>query len=429
MTVVAIDLGTTWTAAASLEDGSASPVSLSDRHPTMPSVVARVGGDWLSGDAAARALTADPTCGAREVKRRFGDTTPMIIDGEPFGAERLQAELLRSVLTTAPAGSAVVLTHPANWGDYKLDLLRDAARVAGCGEVTLISEPAAAAVHFAAAGRLAVGERIATYDLGGGTFDAAVVELTADGPMVIGTPEGLERFGGLDIDQLVFAHVVACLDGVLAELDSSDPQVREGIARLRSECTAAKEALSADSEVSIPVVLPGLDTEVRMTRSELEGALRPRLDDTLAALDRAIASAGLNASDLAAIVLVGGSSRIPVVSELVSAHTGRPTRFDAEPKLVVAMGAALSTAAPVDAPAAVSSPTDTEPTRETTVAESTPSDAPTTAAATPPAAPHRSAEHPAATSEGDEEAVRGAESGRRCGSRRRGRWRGCGLRR
>ncbi|MEZ5255497.1 MAG: Hsp70 family protein [Ilumatobacteraceae bacterium] len=112
---------------------------------------------------------------------------------------------------------------------------------------------------------------MATYDLGGGTFDAAVVELTADGPMVIGTPEGLERFGGLDIDQLVFAHVVACLDGVLAELDSSDPQVREGIARLRSECTAAKEALSADSEVSIPVVLPGLDTEVRMTRSELEG--------------------------------------------------------------------------------------------------------------------------------------------------------------
>jgi cell division ATPase FtsA len=371
---VAVDLGTTWTAAALTNGSGVNLATLGEHHSSMPSVIARSNGEWVAGSAAARLLATDPSCGAREVKRRFGDTTPLIVDGEPFGAERLQAEMLKCVCATAkvPAGAILTLTHPANWGPYKVDLVREVARLAGYGTVDLLTEPEAAALHFASGGRLSIGDRVAVYDLGGGTFDAAVVELTADGPQLLGTPEGLERFGGIDVDQLVFNHVAVALDGALAELDTADPDVRRAVQQLRADCTAAKEALSADSETTVAVTVPGLNTQVRMTRAELESALRSRLDDTLAALDRTVASADLSYADLAGVVLVGGSSRIPLVTEQVGAHSGRLSLFDAEPKLVVALGAASASAVvtPIVAAAAVgASLSHDQPKKEPTVSD------------------------------------------------------------
>lgn len=335
-----VDLGTTWTAAA--VDGEV--LTLANHGAAMPSVVAVDGGTIVVGEVAERRLLADPTCGVREMKRRLGDTTPMVLGGTPYGAEALMGHLLAHVVAVATerhgaAPDCVTLTHPANWGAYKLDLLHEAARVAGVDSVELISEPQAAALHYVQLGRLHDGDAVAVYDFGGGTFDAAVVRCTAGGAELLGQAEGLERLGGIDIDQVVVAHVNAALDGQLAELDSSDPEVRRALARLRSDCTGAKEALSADGEVAIAVMVPSIATSVRLTRTELESALRPRLADTLAALDRAVRSAGLSFEQLAGVVLVGGSSRIPLVAEEVARHTGRPVLVDADPKLVVCMGA------------------------------------------------------------------------------------------
>src|SRR5688572_4998484 len=121
---VAVDLGTTWTGAAVTDAAGSRVVSLGERHPSMPSTVARSNGQWVVGEAAERVMAADPAAGAREMKRRLGDTTPMVVDGQPYGPERLMAELLRASLAAAgAAGAAVTLTHPANWGGYKLDLL------------------------------------------------------------------------------------------------------------------------------------------------------------------------------------------------------------------------------------------------------------------------------------------------------------------
>jgi actin-like ATPase involved in cell morphogenesis len=268
-----------------------------------------------------------------------------VMAGKPYGAEALMGHLLRHVVAAATAdGGAppdeIVLTHPAVWGDYKLDLLREAGRQAGAGEITLMPEPVAAALHYVARGRLAAGDVVAVYDFGGGTFDAAVVQCTERGAEILGAPQGLERLGGVDLDQIVVLHVNEALDGRLRELDTTDPEGRRAVARLRAECTAAKEALSSDTEVSIPVALPGLHTEVRITRDEFEAAARSRVADTLGALDRAIADAAVDPSTLAGVLLVGGSSRIPVVAEEVGRRTGRPTLLDADPKLVVALGAA-----------------------------------------------------------------------------------------
>jgi molecular chaperone DnaK (HSP70) len=354
-----VDLGTTWTAAAVTDRAGTRPLMLGDSGPAMPSVVAFENGTVLVGDAAERRLLAEPSSGVREPKRRLGDTTPYVVGGTPYGADTLMGHLLGQVVAAATteigsAPTSVVLTHPANWGEYKLDLLREAARIADVGNVELSSEPEAAARHYVGLGRVSVGDAVAVYDFGGGTFDVAVVRCGQDGTEVLGTPEGLERLGGLDLDQAVLAHVDAALDGQLSELDTADPTVRSGVEQLRIDCTRAKEALSVDSEAVVAVRLPGLVTEIRMTRDEFEGAIRARLADTLTSLDRALESADIKADDLAGLLMVGGSSRIPLVTELVSQHTDRPVLTDADAKLVVALGASGAAALETDAPPIIS---------------------------------------------------------------------------
>jgi hypothetical protein len=245
--------------------------------------------------------------------------------------------------------AAIALTHPANWGTYKLDLLQQAARHADVPIARLLSEPEAAATAYATNERLASGSVVAVYDLGGGTFDAAVLRKRADGFDILGQPEGIERLGGVDVDQAVFAHVVASLGGAVDALDQDDPTVIASLSRLRRDCVEAKEALSADTDASIPVNLPGLSTEVRLTRTELEQMIRPALAESVVALHRALRSAGVAPEQLSAVLLVGGSSRIPLVSQLVGGELGRPIAVDANPKDTVALGAAVAAAQAVGA--------------------------------------------------------------------------------
>jgi actin-like ATPase involved in cell morphogenesis len=340
-----VDLGTTWTAAAVFDGNAVTPLKLGAAGSAMPSVVAIADGKPVAGDAAVRVGRDATAAVAREFKRRLGDSTPIVLAGTPYGPETLTGHLLAHVVASAASAGhqgapQVTLAHPATWGEFKLDLLREAGRVAGIGDVALVPEPVAAAGHYARLGRLQSGDAVAVYDFGGGTFDAAIVRLGPDGPELLGRAEGLDRLGGVDLDQAILAHVDAALDGALRAMDRDNPDVRRAALELRAECVAAKEALSADTETTIAVRFPSLNTDVRMTRPEFEAAVRPRVADTLSALDRAIASASLTAGDLTGVVLVGGSSRIPMVAEQVAAHTGRPNLVDADPKLSVAFGAA-----------------------------------------------------------------------------------------
>jgi actin-like ATPase involved in cell morphogenesis len=350
-----IDIGTTYTAAAVWRDGRNEIASLGNRAPTIPSVVLlRDDEAVLTGEAAVRRAATEPGRVAREFKRRVGDPTPIIVGGTPYSADALVAKLLRWVVGQVteveggpPAGIAV--SHPANWGNYKLDLLRQAISLADLDDVATVSEPEAAAIHYASQARVEPGSTIAVYDLGGGTFDAAVLRKTAEGWTILGTPEGIERLGGVDFDQAVFHHVAQALGGALDALDPDDPTAQAAVARLRQDCVEAKEALSSDSDVSIPVLLPNLQTEVRLTRGEYESMVRPALSDTITAMNRALRSAKVTADEVTAVLLVGGSSRTPLVAELVSSALGRPVAVDAHPKYGVAMGAALTAATRAEA--------------------------------------------------------------------------------
>jgi actin-like ATPase involved in cell morphogenesis len=360
-----VDLGTTYTAAALARGERAEPVTLGTRSVSIPSVVyLGASGAELIGESAVRRAANEPARVAREFKRRVGDPTPLLLGGSPVGAELLMGQLLawvvRQVATTEgepPASLAV--THPANWGEYKLDLLRQAVHHVGLEVDHFVPEPAAAASFYASQRDLAPGSVVAVYDLGGGTFDAAVVRVDDDGFHIVGRPDGIERMGGIDFDHAVFRHVVTSLGLDLDTVDGDDPAMAASLTQLRVDCVEAKEALSSETDVSIPVMLPTHHTEVRLTRQEFEAMVQPALNETIVALRRAVASAEVDVADVSAVLLVGGSSRIPLVAQLVTTALGRPIAIDARPKDAISLGAALLAAQA--APAAVASPATAPP--------------------------------------------------------------------
>jgi molecular chaperone DnaK len=363
---VGIDFGTTFTAAAVHRDGEQAVelVPLGDNRAAVASVVyVAPDGGLVMGDAAVRRAVTDPDRVVREVKRRIGDETPVLVAGQSIEAHTIGACFVRWVVDRvseregAPP-NGIALTHPASWGGHKCALLTEALAAQGIPSVKLVPEPAAAAFAYAASRDVAPGSAVGVYDLGGGTFDAAIVCRDDDGGFALaGRPEGIESLGGVDFDEAVFAHVRDTVGPQWTSLDFDDPLVRTAAATLRRECTEAKEALSSDTEVTIPVMLPGVSMRVRMVRTELEQLVAPAIGQTVEAMRRACVSAGLDAEDLSAVLLAGGSSRIPLVAQQVSAAFDRPVTVDADPKAVVASGAVLSIA-----PAKVSLPLNLEPT-------------------------------------------------------------------
>ena len=348
-----VDLGTTWTAAAvTRPGGGVEVVGLGNRAAVVPSLVlVKADGEVLVGEAAARRGAMEPERLAREFKRRLGDPTPVLVGGSPWSADGLTGLLLRRVVDQVAAleggpPDALAVAHPANWGEFKQDLLRQAVARADLAvpadRVVLVSEPEAAAAHYAAQQRVAPGSVVAVYDLGGGTFDVAVLRKTATGWEILGEPQGVERLGGIDFDAAVFGHVVAALG-----LDV-DRYPAVALARLRADCVEAKELLSSDTAVTVPATVDGRHREVRLTRSEFEAMVRGPLSATTTALRQALRSADVAPDAVDAVLLVGGSSRIPLVGQLVSHELARPIAIDAHPKHAVALGTALH--APTPAP-------------------------------------------------------------------------------
>jgi actin-like ATPase involved in cell morphogenesis len=356
-----VDLGTTFVAAALAVSSRVEMFTLGDRSEVTPAVVyLQEDGALLTGEAvnSLRALS-NPDRTTRVFKRRLGDPTPVILGGQPYSVTALLGTLLRDVLDRVVESEGgppdrVVLTHPANWGPFRRALFEEVAGFAGLVNPQLVTEPEAAAARYAASRQLADGQTVAVYDLGGGTFDATVLRAVPGGVEILGTPEGVERLGGVDFDEAILGYVSHKSDGALNELDMRDPQTASALARLRQDCVLAKETLSVDTETTIPVFLPGRHFGIPITRSDFEDLVRAQIDSTIGALSRTLRSAQVEPADLSAVLLVGGSSRIPLVARMVSAELGRPTVVDTHPKYAVALGAAtLAAQAPASQPRTV----------------------------------------------------------------------------
>jgi molecular chaperone DnaK len=359
-----IDVGTTFTAAAICREGAGGcrvpeVVALGAHSAAVSSVVYLApDGQVVVGQAAEQRAQTHPQRVVREFKRRVGDEVPMVIGGVAHTAAEVAAMVVSWVAEQVtqregkPA-AGIVLTHPASWGSYKIQTMAEALQAAGLPPVRFRTEPEAAALSYALAEPIAAGSTIAVYDLGGGTCDVAIVRKTgAGGFAVLGHPRGIDHLGGADFDDAVFSHVLAAVPA-LRELDDPDPATLAAIAALRRECIDAKEALSADTEVAIPVHIGQARTQVRLVRAEFDDLIRPQLTQTLHALHQALQSAKLDSHDLDAVLLVGGSSRIPLVAQLVSAELGRPLAINADPQAAIALGAALSALPTTSTPVAL----------------------------------------------------------------------------
>ncbi|MCW3817609.1 Hsp70 family protein [Micromonospora sp. DR5-3] len=357
-----VDLGTSFTAAATASAWALDMAPLAGQAVVTPSVAyLDEKGALLTGEAADRLGLQDPSRAAREFKRRLGDPTPVILDGAPYSPTALMAALLRSVVDTVSQAQGgppdrIVLTHPAVWGPYRREQFAGIPHLAGLPRpqaepgsvaesdgptVITITEPVAAATYYCSTQPLPPDGLLAVYDLGGGTFDSAVVRNGRDGLEIIGTPEGIEWLGGADFDQAIMDHVDRQLDGAITALDPTDPGTASILATLQRDCMLAKEALSSREQADITVPLPGSVRHVTVTRKAFEQMITPSVETTMETFRRTLTAAGITLQDLTAVLLVGGSSQIPLVTQLLRDTLRRPILINTHPKHAVALGAAM----------------------------------------------------------------------------------------
>lgn len=349
-----IDIGTTYTAAAvgrREADGALRlrPIDLGTRKSAVPTVV-YLGEDGavVVGEPAERRAIDSPDRVVREFKRRIGDETPLIVGDIVVAPEDLFALLARWVVERAEAQegeppASVALSYPAAWGAHRVESIRTALAGVGLADVDLVSEPEAAGLTYLSEHELDDGRVIGVYDLGGGTFDVALLRQDGtDGLSLVGTPRGIDRLGGSDFDQLVFDHVRGAAEDAFAELEAGTPDAVVALAGVRRECTEAKEALSFDAETAVPVILPTGQARVRLVRAEFEQMIEADLRRTVDTLRDTVEAAGLEVEDLSTVLLIGGSSRIPAVTQLISAELGLRVAIDADPKASISQGAAIA---------------------------------------------------------------------------------------
>jgi actin-like ATPase involved in cell morphogenesis len=352
---LAIDYGTTFTSAAVVTDTGVEVLEVEGVR-RLPSGVVLLDDQLLVGVSAEQQYGLHADRAERTPKRALGVHPHLLLGGEPVETVDAVAATLRAVYEEALRRSnghpptEVKLTHPASWSDARLDALREAAARAGMTEVSLLPEPVAAALHFADE-HIHTGDHVAVYDLGGGTFDTAVLRRTDDGFELAGPPGGNDRLGGEDFDQRLAALLREQLvadDPALADhlADTEDSAWRLAASQLLNAARQAKEALSRHTthRVMLP---PPIARELRVTRPELEALIHDDIAATVAELVATVERAGLTTEQIAARYLTGGSSRIPLVARLVhDAFAEAPDTFD-DPKTAVAIGAAKSTRARV----------------------------------------------------------------------------------
>ena len=312
--ILAIDFGTSYTVAASkIGDRPPEVIEVAGER-RMPSVVMiDTGGTVLVGRTADDLSGTHPGSTLRALKNRLGDQAPVVLDGRPYQVVNLVASLLRSVYVESvrqmgEPPTEVRLTHPATWNRPRLNRLLEAAVKAELVNPALVPEPVAAALSFASEVGVANGAHVAVYDLGGGTFDTAVVTSSGGGFNIVGRPSGDQNIGGELFDEIVSNHLGEQLppDAWEAIQIGDEPLWQQVGATLRNEARKAKETLSGNPYADLIVPLPTGLQQIRLTRTEFEDLVQPYVAETVVLLDRCVMEAGLRAEELAGISLVGG---------------------------------------------------------------------------------------------------------------------------
>ena len=343
---IGIDLGTTNSCVCVYEGGEAKVIANPEGNRTTPSVVAFKKGEIIVGDAAKRQVVTNKDT-VSSVKRLMGTSEKVHVNDKDYTPEEISAMILGDLKKTAEAylGETVtkaVITVPAYFNDSQRQATKNAGKIAGLEVERIINEPTAAALAYGL-DKQDKTEQILVYDLGGGTFDVSILEL-GDGVFEVKSTSGNNHLGGDDFDKKIVDYLVEEFkkeNGVDLTKDKMAMQ------RLKDASEKAKKDLSGMSttQISLPFLSQGEDgplhLELSLTRAKFEDLIRDLVESTQEPVRKALQDAKLSASDIDKVLLVGGSTRIPMVQELVKKELGKEPSKGVNPDEVVAMGAAI----------------------------------------------------------------------------------------
>ena len=339
---IGIDLGTTNSCVSVYEGGEAKVIVNADGDRTTPSVVAFKKGDILVGKTAKHQSVTNPDT-ISSIKRLMGTNKKVKANGKEYTPEEISAMILGDLKKTAEAYlgekvTSAVITVPAYFNDAQRQATKNAGKIAGLNVERIINEPTAAALAYGL-DKQDESQTILVYDLGGGTFDVSILEL-GDGVFEVKSTSGNNRLGGDDFDQKIIDYII---DDIKKEHDIDLSDNKMALQRIKEEAEKAKKTLSnvTSTEISLPFITADLNYETTLTRAKFESLISDLVDSTLEPVRKALKDAKLTAKDIDKVILVGGSTRIPCVQELVKKELGKEPSKEVNPDEVVAMGAAI----------------------------------------------------------------------------------------
>ncbi len=345
--IIGIDLGTTNSCVAVLEGGEPKVITNSEGERTTPSVVAFKNGEEIVGITAKHQAVTNPNNTIASIKRKMGTSEKVDIDGKKYTPEEISAKILMKLKKDAESylGEPVtkaVITVPAYFNDAERQATKNAGKIAGLEVERIVNEPTAAALAYGLDKQDKL-QTILVYDLGGGTFDVSILEL-GDGVFEVKSTSGNNRLGGDDFDKCLMDYMVSEFkkeNGIDLSKDKMAMQ------RIKDAAEKAKKDLSSmtTTNINLPFLTQNADGPVHMdmtiTRAKFENLCKDLFDSTLDAVRKALKDANLTKNDIDQVVLVGGSSRIPYIQNLIKNELGKEPNKSVNPDEVVAMGAAI----------------------------------------------------------------------------------------
>ncbi|MCK1991566.1 molecular chaperone DnaK [Peribacillus muralis] len=344
--IIGIDLGTTNSCVSVLEGGEPKVIPNPEGNRTTPSVVAFKNGERQVGEVAKRQAITNPNT-IISIKRHMGTNHKEVIEGKEYSPQEVSAIILQYLKSYAEEylGEKVtkaVITVPAYFNDAERQATKDAGQIAGLEVERIINEPTAAALAYGL-DKTEEDQTILVFDLGGGTFDVSVMEL-GDGVFEVKSTAGDNRLGGDDFDQVIIDYLVEAFkkeNGIDLSKD------KMAVQRLKDAAEKAKKDLSGvtSTQISLPFITAGdagpLHLDVTLTRAKFDELSSSLVERTMGPTRQAMKDAGLSASEIDKVILVGGSTRIPAVVEAIKKEIGQEPSKGVNPDEVVAMGAAI----------------------------------------------------------------------------------------